>query len=382
MADTRKTRKSLTGTRIYVTRGKYRYESPFPILNSKTGKLQKGHYLCSVADGEFKAREALHSLLNLTTPPKGNGDFSAWIEQWKSELLEDRKLKKPNDPARIKTWQKGSNNITSALNVIADKFADFDVVQVEGFDVAQFLDRWKGRRSAQTYRSYLIEFFKWCISRHGLIKVNPASEISVKPPKKRDVYMTDDQFNKIREALPIGADGLPIRNGEMIQCYMDLLYLLFQRGTDVRLMRWDEIKSEGILIEPTKTENSSGLKVLIPMGDDLRSVLAKIKSISKMRSTFVIHTEHGQPYTASGVRSAFMRAAERAGVKGVTLKDIRPKAATDAKKQGYSVEQIQVALAHTEESSTLGYLRDQPAPVSEVILKLPKRKKLNHLLQT
>jgi hypothetical protein len=38
-----------------------------------------------------------------------------------------------------------------------------------------------------------------------------------------------------------------------------------------------------------------------------------------------------------------MRAAKRAGVKGVTLKDIRPKAATDAKKQGYSIEQIQVA---------------------------------------
>ncbi len=158
----------------------------------------------------------------------------------------------------------------------------------------------------------------------------------------------------------------------MIQCYMDLLYLLFQRGTDVRLMRASEIEGDHIVVQPTKTEDSSGLKVMLPITPDIRRVLDKIKSISKMRSTFVIHTEHGQPYTASGVRSAFKRAAIRSGVEGVTLKDIRAKAASDAKKQGFTEAQIQVALVHSDQATTLGYIRDQDAPVSVVAISLPK----------
>ena len=156
---------------------------------------------------------------------------------------------------------------------------------------------------------------------------------------------------------------------------MDLLYLLFQRGTDVRLMRVDEIKPEGIEIIPTKTEDSSGVGVLLPLSNEVKSVLARIKDISKMRSTFVIHTEHGQPYSASGVRSAFARAAKRAGVTGLTLKDIRSKAASDAKKQGYTVEQIQVALAHTDSATTRDHIRGQDLPISAISIKLPKREK-------
>ena len=373
MTRARKSRKTLTGTRIFVRRGNYRYESLETILNPKTGMLQKTHHLCTIAEGEFKAREELQKLLGTVSQQKGGGDFGAWIDKFQTDYLQERELKAPKDPARQKTWLKGTHNIHSALNMIADKFADFDIVQVHGYDVAQFLARWKGRRSAQTYKTYLSIFFEWCIAMHGLIDVNPAKQISVKPPKKRNVYMTDAQYNAIHDALLVDEDGKEIRNGEMIQCYMDLLYLLFQRGTDIRLMRIDEITPAGIAIEPTKTENSSGMKVLLPITADIKRVLDKIKSISKMRSTFLIHTEHGQPYTASGVRSAFNRAANRAGVEGVTLKDIRSKAASDAKKQGYTTEQIQVALVHTDQATTRGYIRDQALPVSSVAIALPKR---------
>jgi integrase len=104
---------------------------------------------------------------------------------------------------------------------------------------------------------------------------------------------------------------------------------------------------------------------MIPMGDDLKKVLATIKSISKMRSTFVIHTEHGQPYTVSGVRSAFACVAERAGIKGVTLKDIRAKAAFDAAKQGYTTAQIKVALAHTDEATTRTIFATNPPQLAQ-----------------
>lgn len=85
----------------------------------------------------------------------------------------------------------------------------------------------------------------------------------------------------------------------MAQCYVDLLYLFYQRGADVRLL--------------------------------------------KMRSMYLIHTEHGQPYSAGGIRFLFDRARKRAGIQGVTLKDIRAEAATDADNQGYNESQLQTA---------------------------------------
>ncbi|WP_206756835.1 hypothetical protein, partial [Streptococcus agalactiae] len=61
-----------------------------------------------------------------------------------------------------------------------------------------------------------------------------------------------------------------------------------------------------------------------------------------------------------------------AKVSGVTLKDIRAKAATDAKKAGYSMEELQVALAQTDQSTTKVYVRTRETPVSRVELTLPK----------
>lgn len=367
----RQTSRTLTGTRIYQRRGKYAYFAPEPILNPATGKVSKWHILCPVAEGEFRARELLNALLNQQSPAKGAGDFSTWFGKWRTSLLKQRETKEPKDPARLKIWQDGTKALVSVLARIEDAFADFDVVDVTPADVATFVDQWDGRRSAQSYRGHLSKFFAWCC-RKGLRDTNPAREVTVATPPKRDVYITDEQYKAIRNQLLIGKDEKPTRTGPMVQCYMDLLYLFYQRGTDVRLLRWDQVTDQGILFKPTKTERSSGVKVLVPIGPDAKVVLERAKAIRKMRSMYVIHTEHGQPYTAHGIGSLFGRACERAGITGVTLKDIRAKAATDAKRQGYSDEQLKTALAHTDSATTREYIRTREVPVSEVVMRLPK----------
>jgi integrase len=67
----------------------------------------------------------------------------------------------------------------------------------------------------------------------------------------------------------------------------------------------------------------------------------------------------------------FKRACVRVGIKGVTSKDLRAKAATDATKQGYQEKQLQTALAHTDGATTRVYIRGREVSVSEVVLKLP-----------
>lgn len=157
----------------------------------------------------------------------------------------------------------------------------------------------------------------------------------------------------------------------MVGCYMNLLYLFYQRGTEIRLLRWDQVDSKDILFTPTKTERSSGKKVLVPIGADAQSVLDKLKKIGKVRSMYVIHTEHGKPYTAHGIGSLFDRACKRAGIAGVTLKDIRAKAATDAKRAGFTEAAVQPPL-RIPMGPPRGYIRSREVPVSKVILSLPK----------
>jgi hypothetical protein len=63
----------------------------------------------------------------------------------------------------------------------------------------------------------------------------------------------------------------------------------------------------------------------------------------------------------------------RAGLKGkpYTVKDIRAKALTDAKKAGYDIDALQVAGAHAVRATTAAYIKQREVPVSSVRLSLP-----------
>jgi integrase len=375
MADKRTTRPTLFGTRIYVRRNYFQYFAPEPLPDPKTGELKKWHKLVPLTDGETKARFALDALLNRVKPLSGEGDFPVFFRQWRKYMQQRRDIKAPKDPARLQIWQRGSKTLESPYNIIENGFADMNLVDIRPADIALFLDQWEGRRSAQTYRSHLSKFFKWCCKK-GLRDTNPATAdmIELEAPEKRDVYITDEQYHKVRNALLIGKDGKPTRSGPMMQCCLDLTYLLFQRTTDVRLLRRDQIDEANGLIyfKPTKTEKTSGATVNIQMGPAIREVLSRLKGIAKMRSMYLIHTAHGQVYQATGIRSAWDRACARAGLKGITFKDIRSKAATDAKKRGgYTTEQLRTHMAHSDIATTEGYFRDKETPTSDVMMSLP-----------
>lgn len=57
----------------------------------------------------------------------------------------------------------------------------------------------------------------------------------------------------------------------------------------------------------------------------------------------------------------------------MTLKDIRAKAATDAKARGYDDAQIQVALAHADLKSSRDYVGRRQLPISETTMQLPTK---------
>jgi integrase len=375
MSRPRTSNRGLTNSRIYIKRNRYYLFTADLTISPIDGKARQWHSLCLVSDGEFKAREAAQLVINHNTVNDENGDFIIHFKNYSSYLFKKREKEAPKDPARRLMHDTATKNLIGILNTIEMAFKAFDLTDVLPVDIATFVDQWEGQRMAQVYLSRLSGFFKWAC-RKGFRTDNPCREISVEKPQKRMRYITDDEYIQIKDSILVGLDELPTRSGLMVQCYVDLCYLLYQRVTEIRLLKWDQITDEGILFQATKTEKSSGAKVMIPISQAVQDVLNRAKQAYPERtkkSEYVIHTHELKPYTTTGIGSAWKRACMRIGIKDTTLRDLRAKAMTDAKQAGYSMEQICVGGAHTDEEMTEGYIKLRETPVSEVVLKLPTK---------
>lgn len=262
------------------------------------------------------------------------------------------------------------------LEKAAAEFAEFEVADVRPADVSTSVKQlYAGRATAaRHYKARLSTFFRWAVER-GLRADNPCREIWLKAPAPRDRYITDDELLDIRQALLTGEDGKPTRAGAIAQCFVDLCYLTAQRPTDIRKLLWSQVRADGIAFKPTKTAGSSGAKVVVPLTAAIQEVLERARTFGKVRSIYVIHALDGSPYTMSGIRSAWVRACRRAEVKNATIKDLRPKALTDAERAGYRIEELKTAAAHSSVTTTEGYLKTYREPVSRVELRLPTRQR-------
>ena len=227
---------------------------------------------------------------------------------------------------------------------------------------------------AQVYRSCLMQFFTWCCQPEQDLRTdNPVREITTKAPRKRKRKLTAAEFHAIRDQLLVSDKGNKRLSGEMMQCFIDLCYLAAQRSTEIRLLRWSQIVDEHICFEPTKTEDSSGAAVDVSLTSAIRDVLERARKLYRVKSLHVIHTMHGDRYTAAGLRSAWDRACLAAGIENATIKDLRPMALSDAKQLRHTIEQLKDAAAHSEVGTTEGYIKGREVVRSEVILTLPKQ---------
>jgi len=369
----------LAWSRIYIKRQRYYYFSADPVPDPRTGKVSKWHSLCDLKEGEMRARElaaAIQRGARAIAGSEGKGDMPEYVQTYLLDVLRKRDMRRPRDPARARMFAEGNAKISSACKLIGQGFEDFDVCQPTGADVAQFVDQWAGQRAAQVYLGRLSDFFRWAI-RRGLRTDNPCLNIRVEKPEARRRYITDQEWHAVMDALLVGKDGRETSSGKMVRVYASLCYLLYQRTTEIRLLQWSQIDyADGVIrFTPTKTERSSGVSVDVPITQEVREQLEHARKLCGVKSLYVIHTGSGKPYTAHGLGSAWRRACERAGVEDATLKDIRAKAATDAKRMGYTKKEISVGLAHTGEGMTEQYLRGRDAERSSVELRLPKQTK-------
>jgi integrase len=156
-----------------------------------------------------------------------------------------------------------------------------------------------------------------------------------------------------RPAVPI-ADVEQVRaiaSGRM-QCAIDLAVCLGPRRGDVLRLRRGNLTDEGIRFTAGKTQREQ----LIEWSDELRAIVERCKALTpQVPGEYLIRTEGGKPYTASGFSANWqrlMRTHVKAGGQRFTFHDLRSVAAS-----GGTLEDARDRLGHADASTTQRFYR-------------------------
>ena len=365
----RKTNRGLP-RRVYLKNGAYRYLAAAPMRNPANGKMQSWIHLAYEAEGESKMLTALAALLG--SPHLVEGSMPHACVEFKENKLGGYG-KDTQDAYR------------RYLDVIADEFEEFHASQVTTKDCAGFLrDNFKNTpNTAKKYAALMSRLFKFIIGELGLRQDNPIDQLDMSSYKtgRREVLATHAQVQAIREAGMMSKErkgtglSIPTASGPMFACIIDMSYLLWARGIDIRMLKESQIEDGRIRIKPSKTQKTSGKAVDIVVTAEIAEVIARARGLKikyGLISQFVFPTQKGGAYTRSGLSSMWDRAKERIGMKDdVVFRDIRALAATDAARRGENRSDIQKRLVHTSGKTTDIYIKEVIADVSEIPMELP-----------
>jgi integrase len=188
--------------------------------------------------------------------------------------------------------------------------------------VATFHDRLGERSpvSANRHLALLSHVMKFAC-RIGAAEQNPCKGVERHTERERRRYISDAEY------LAVHGRATPV-----MRVLMDLAYLTGQRQGDIVKLTYRQFETDGIAFEQAKT----GRKLIVRWSDALHGVIAQARELSRIDSLYVVCTAHGQPYTLSGLRTAWqrlMRGCMDAGAlsERFTFHDIRAKAGSDAK---------------------------------------------------
>jgi integrase len=338
---------------------------------------RKWHKLCRVADGLTRLYAELSNFNREADARSSEDTMHALIDDWLLAKLPKYALKTREEYRRMATFIKSEFGPQWLID------------DVRPADIAKFLDKHFETKpnTSNKYKALFSMIFAHAV-RNGLRDANPATEVKGAEEKGRDRYITDAEFDAVRAAVMTGLDGKPTASGAVIVCLIDLAYQTAQRIGDLLALNWQDVSDEGIYFHPSKTVNSSGVRLLIQMTPDLRATLDAAKAGKVKAIGPVICTQDGARYTYSGAQTAWKRACKRARIwyeakaaeansptdprylVGMHFHDLRAKALTD-KGRLEGADAAQALAGHTTAEMTAHYTKSREV---ERVTPVPMRR--------
>lgn len=203
--------------------------------------------------------------------------------------------------------------------------------------------------------SFLREVFAYGVEQQ-IVDSNPCVGIKRHTEKKRDRYITDEEFAAIRAQC-----------SDMIRSILEMCYLTGQRIGDVLSIKLEDITDQGIAFEQQKT----GARLVVAMSDDLAELVAFAKTLPRSKACNTLFCARtGRPVVYESVKDAFRKACQKAGVSGATIHDLRAKSLTDTDNQGNDAQKLG---GHADARMTQRYLRLRQIDVAQPPV-MPKKK--------
>lgn len=241
-------------------------------------------------------------------------------------------------------------NTAKAYRIAGSKLKiAFEAFDAEDFRPTHFY-QWITKKQiadsmAQMYRSVMVAAMQLAVEE-GLIDANPMREVKNWSGGKRDRYLSDAEYLKIREhAKPT------------LRAIIALSLQTGQRIGDVLKLRYSDLTDDGVFVEQEKTKS----KMCIAWTPDLREAVATAKAThTSIKGLTLFSTRQGKPLPYSTVRGWWLKAVELAGVENCHMHDIRAKTGTDARKQGLDSKAL---LGHKTDQAHERYQRNKEIPI-------------------
>ena len=214
-----------------------------------------------------------------------------------------------------------------------------------------------GRRQADYAWSVLARVLAWSLNR-GLTGNNPCE-------RGGRLY-----HGSRAEKIWTAADEAAFLERAPSHLHLPLMLALWtgQRQGDLLRLPWSAYDGKQIRLRQSK----GGRQVVIPVGTPLKSAL----DATAKRSTIILTTSDGKPWTADGFRASWGKACKRAGIVGVTFHDLRGTAVTRLAICGCTEAEIATITGHSLRSVRAildtHYLSRDPALAESAIRKLER----------
>lgn len=230
---------------------------------------------------------------------------------------------------------------TQAADRLKVILAEFEPEQVQQKHVAAIKNSLAATPNmANRIISFLRTVFIYAVEWQ-IVDNNPCLGVRRHPEKKRDRYLTDEEFAAICAV-----------STEDMRVIYQMAYLTAQRISDVLAIRLADITEQGIAFRQQKTDK----RLIVKMTPDIEDVIARTKALPRSARGLTLFTSRRgcKPVIYATVKQQFKVSAQRAGVENATLHDLRAKSLTDAKREGKDPTKL---AGHTDAKMTDRYIR-------------------------